>query len=85
MGRSSCPAWVRWYSTMPAWPVGLVSITPACSSSLRRLESKVGDMRGTPRRRSLKRVLPHSSSRRISGVQRAQITSDAIATGQNWP
>jgi len=32
---------------------------------------------------SLKRVLPHSSSRRISGVQRAQMTSDAIATGQN--
>ena len=38
---------------------------------------------GTPRRRSLKRTLPHNISRRISGVQREQTTSAAIATGQN--
>ena len=42
-------------------------------------------MRGTPRRRSLKRVLPHSSSRTTSGVHRSVSTSEAIATGQNWP
>jgi hypothetical protein len=41
-------------------------------------------MRGTPRRRSLNRVVPQSSSRKISGVQREHMTSDAIATGQNW-
>ena len=40
-------------------------------------------MSGTPRRRSLNRVLPQSSSRTTSGVQRSVSTSDAIATGQN--
>jgi hypothetical protein len=56
---------------------------PASSSSLSRFDSKVGDMRGTPRRRSLKRVVPHSISRSTSAVQREQTISAAIATGQN--
>ena len=42
-------------------------------------------MRGTPLRRSLKRRVPHKSSRRISGVQRVQKISAAMATGQNCP
>ena len=42
-----------------------------------------GRHRGTPRRRSLKRVEPASISRSISGVHRVHITSAAIATGQN--
>ena len=42
-------------------------------------------MRGTPRRRSLNRVVPQSISRSTSTVQRWQSTSEAIATGQNCP
>jgi len=40
-------------------------------------------MRGTPRRRSLKRVVPAPSSRRTSSVHRVQMISAAMATGQN--
>lgn len=40
-------------------------------------------MRGTPRRKSLKRVVPHRSSRTTSGVQREHRISEAMATGQN--
>src|SRR6202035_1630126 len=43
-----------------------------------------GEQVGTPRRISLKRELPHRSSRRISGVQRWQRISVALETGQNW-
>jgi hypothetical protein len=49
------------------------------------LESSVGDMRGTPRRRSLNRRVPQYISRKIKGVQREQKISAAMATGQNWP
>ena len=48
-------------------------------------DSSVGDISGTPRLRSLKRVVPQSISRRISAVQREQMISAAIATGQNCP
>ena len=58
-------------------------ITPASSSSLSRFDSSVGDMRGTPRRRSLNRVEPHSISRTTSAVHREQTISAAMATGQN--
>jgi hypothetical protein len=60
-------------------------ITPASSSSLSRFDSRVGDISGTPRRKSLKRVEPHRSSRTTSAVQREQTISAAIATGQNCP
>ena len=83
--RKSSPASVSLYSTTPGWPVGTVTITPTSSSSLRRFDSSVGDISGTPRRRSLKRVVPHSSSRTTSAVQREHTTSAAMATGQNWP
>ena len=39
--------------------------------------------RGTPRRMSLKRRAPASSSRTINSVQRSASTSEASATGQN--
>ena len=55
------------------------------SNSFSRLESSAGDMRGTPRLRSLKRLVPHSISRRISTVQREHRISAPIATGQNCP
>ena len=84
-GRRSSPASVSLYSTMPGWPVGTVAITPASSSSLRRFDSSDGDISGTPRRRSLKRVVPHSSSRKTRAVQREHTTSAPMATGQNWP
>ena len=57
---------------------------PARTSWLRRLDSRVGDIRGTPRRRSLKRSLPATSSRTISSVHRSSSSSIALATGQNW-
>ena len=76
-GHSSLPAGVRWYSP-PTW-----STTPTRSSVLSRLDSSAGDISGTPRRRSLKRVLPHSSSRTTSGVHLSVSTSEAMATGQN--
>ena len=84
-GRRSSPASVSLYSKTPGWPVGTVTITPASSSSLSRFDRSEGDISGTPRRRSLNRVVPHSSSRSTSAVQREQTISAAIATGQNWP
>jgi len=44
---------------------------------------QVGDIFGTPRRRSLKRVEPAISSRIRTIVQRVQRISAAIASGQN--
>jgi hypothetical protein len=41
-------------------------------------------MRGTPLCKSLKRRLPHSSSRTTSGVHRSQSTSALRETVQNW-
>jgi len=73
------------YSTTARCAVGTETITPASSSSLSRLDSSVGDISGTPRRRSLNRLEPLSSSRTTSTVQREQRISAAIATGQNWP
>jgi hypothetical protein len=48
---------------------------PAWASSFSRFDSSVGDMRGTPRLRSLKRRLPHMNSRSTRAVQRVQTTS----------
>ena len=83
--RKSSPAWVSLYSTAPGWAAGVTAMTPACSSSLRRFDRSAGDMRGTPRLRSLKRVEPYNSSRKSSAVQREQTISAAMATGQNCP
>src|SRR4051812_18206020 len=58
---------------------------PARSSVSNRSLSRVGERRGTPRRMSLKRRAPASSSRTTSSVQRSASTSDDKATGQNWP
>ena len=60
-------------------------MTPAFSNSFRRLERSAGDIRGTPRRRSLNRLDPHRSSRITSTVQRVHRISAAIETGQNCP
>ena len=65
--------------------IGRRSRMPACSSSFRRRESREDDISGTPRWRSLKRVLPHRSSRITSGVQRSAMISAARLTGQNCP
>ena len=65
--------------------VGVHTTTPAISSSLSRLDSSEGEQVGRPRRISLKRVLPTSSSRRMRGVHRWQTTSAAFDTGQNCP
>ena len=43
-----------------------------------------GDIRGTPRRTSLKCWLPVTSSRTMSSVHRSSNSSMALATGQNW-
>jgi hypothetical protein len=75
-GNSSSPAGVNAY-TGPS-SVTLRTTTPAASSSLRRFDTMAGEHVGTPRRISLKRVLPLKSSRRISGVQRWQRTSVAL-------
>ena len=83
-GRRSSPASVSRYSTCPPAP-GTVRTTPALSKSFSRLDNSAGDIRGTPRLRSLKRVEPQSSSRTTSVVQRVHRISDAIATGQNCP
>jgi hypothetical protein len=45
----------------------------------------VREILGTPRRISLNRREPHSSSRTTSRVQRPPIASCARATAQNWP
>ena len=55
--RRSSPAGVSPYSTAPPLPRATETM-PAFSSSFNRLESSAGDMRGTPRLRSLKRVVP---------------------------
>jgi hypothetical protein len=83
-GRRSSPARVSRYSVTPL-AFGIVATIPAASNSFKRLDRRAGDMRGTPRRNSLNRLLPHSISRTISAVQREQISSAAMATGQNWP
>jgi hypothetical protein len=49
-----------------------------------RRESKVGDIRGNPRRNSLNRELPATISRTTSIVHRSSSNSIAFATGQNW-
>jgi hypothetical protein len=41
-------------------------------------------MRGSPRRSSLNRSLPITSSRTMSSVHRSSSSSIAFATGQNW-
>jgi hypothetical protein len=56
---------------------------PAASRSFKRRDSSAGDIRGTPRRKSLKRVEPAIISRNITTVQRVHRISAAIATGQN--
>src|SRR5688572_26507403 len=81
--RKSSPASVSLYSTTPGVSVGTEMMTPTSSSSFSRFDSSEGDMDGTPRRKSLKRVVPHSNSRTTSAVQREQMTSAAMATGQN--
>jgi hypothetical protein len=58
---------------------------PAYCSSFSRRDSSAEDMRGTPRCRSLKRTLPHNSSRTTNGVQRLARISAARETGQNCP
>ena len=61
------------------------SITPSCLRNLRRCESSDADISGTPRRRSLKRVLPQISSRRTKGVSAPQGPAPPLAIGQNRP
>jgi hypothetical protein len=50
---------------------------------LKRFDRSAGDIRGTPRRSSLKRVEPARSSRRRTRVHLEQRISAAIARGQN--
>ena len=83
--RRSSPDCVSVYSAAPPRPVARTAITPAASSSFSRFDSSVGDIRGTPRRRSLNRVEPLSSSRSTSAVHFEQTISAAMATGQNCP
>ena len=83
IGQSSSPAGVRWYDVVRPSPIRLT--TPNSSSVRSRLASRVGDIRGTPRRISLNRVLPHISSRTTSGVHRSHSTSAPRATVQNCP
>ena len=84
IGPSSRPAAVRRYSKTPASERDASRATiPAASRSLSRCDSNAGDIRGTPRRSSLKRVEPAMSSRSKTTVQRVQSISAAIATGQN--
>ena len=58
---------------------------PFASISLRRLDSNVGEIPGTPRRISLKRLAPPDISPRMRIVQRGSSISQAIARGQNSP
>jgi hypothetical protein len=83
IGRRPSPAAVSRYSAPPG--TFTRSTTPISSSLRSRCTSNVVDIRGTPRRMSLKWVLPHISSRTTSGVQRSPKTSAARATGQNCP
>src|SRR5262245_2129563 len=71
---NSWPAAVRRYSKTPGSAVFARSMTPKFSSSFRRLDRSVGDIKGTPLRSSLKRVLPAYISRRTSTVQRVHST-----------
>jgi hypothetical protein len=59
------------------------STTPARVKVCSRLDSSVGDIFGTPRRRSLKCVVPASNSRTTNTVHRSSSNSMALATGQN--
>src|SRR2546429_6018619 len=59
-------------------------MTPALESAERRWVKRLREMRGSPNWISLKRWLPLSSSRRISGVQRSAKISAPRDTGQNW-
>src|SRR5262244_3865261 len=82
--RRSSPDSVRRYSNTPLSALtALRSMTPTCSSSLIRRDRRVGDIFGTPRRSSLKRVDPAMSSRSSGIVQRVHNTAEAIAIGQN--
>ena len=82
--RRSCPAFVSRYSNTPRSDrTGVFSTIPAASRSFRRCDKSVGDIFGTPRRRSLKRVEPAIISRSRTIVQRVQSTSAAMARGQN--
>ncbi len=83
IGRSSSPAAVSAYELARPSPVRRT--TPNSSSVRSRRASRVGDIRGRPRRISLNRVLPQSSSRTTSGVHRSHRTSAPRATVQNWP
>ena len=67
-------------------PLELISQLEAQERELifSRFDNSVGDIRGTPRRRSLKRSLPVTSSRTMSSVHRSSSSSIALATGQNW-
>ena len=83
-GSSSRPASVRRYSNTPgSVGDGVRQMMPAASRSFSRCDRSAGDMRGTPRRRSLNRVEPATSSRSSTTVQRVHKISAAIATGQN--
>ena len=57
IGRRSSPASVRWYSPAPRAGSLTCTTIPASSSSFSRFDSSVGDMRGTPLRKSLKRLV----------------------------
>src|SRR6476660_5939777 len=80
---SSLPHSVSEYVVRPS--ISLRSTTPARVSDFNRFDSSAGDIFGTPRRRSLKCLLPSNSSRTTSIVQRSSSNSIALATGQNWP
>ena len=62
---------------------GLINCGGFLGNLLLRGTGKAGDIRGTPRRNSLKRVEPATSSRSNTTVQRVHNISAAIATGQN--
>ena len=81
MPISSRPASVSVYSG-PCSPSMRIT-APTCTKSCRRSESMVREMRGMPRRMSLKRRLPHRSSRTTRRVQRPPMASWARATEQN--
>ena len=77
------------------WPAGSARTARRCRRSAaprcRRVraaggarDSRVGDIRGRPRRSSLKRSAAETSSRITSSVQRSSSSSMALETGQNW-
>ena len=83
IGRNASPAAVSSYDVDR--PVASRRTTPNSSSVRSRAASSVVDIRGSPRRSSLKWELPHSSSRTTSSVQRSPSTSAPRATVQNCP